>query len=104
MEPISYFEVHMLEHGFAVERVHAPAEEAEVHVEVRTPGSVVGAGFFVVALEVGGLGDCLFILEGCHQSSLFLRDFGRKRVMLLPPLTRERRLAGGSLLIWVYQP
>ena len=104
MESALYFEVHLLEHGFAVERVHTPAEEAEVHVEVRTPGSVVGASFFVVALEVGGLGGYLFSLESCHQSSLFLRDFGRKRVMLLPALTRERRLAGGSLLIWVYQP
>jgi hypothetical protein len=45
------FLVHLLEHGLTFEGVHAPAEEAEVHVEVRAPGGVVRAGFLVVALK-----------------------------------------------------
>jgi hypothetical protein len=52
MESMLYFLVHLLKHGFAPERIHAPAEEAEVHVKVRTPCGVVRTGFFVVALEV----------------------------------------------------
>jgi len=48
--------VHMLEHGFAMEGFHAAAEEAEVHVEVRAPGSIVGTGLRIVALEVVGSG------------------------------------------------
>ena len=54
MQAIEDFAVHLLEHGFAVEGIHAAAEESEVHVEARAPRSVVGAGLFVVALEVVG--------------------------------------------------
>src|SRR6185369_9751836 len=43
--------IHLLKHRFATEGVHAPAEEAEVHVEGGAPGGVVGAGLFVVPLE-----------------------------------------------------
>ena len=45
------FAVHLLEHGLAIEWIHSSAEESEVHVELRAPCGVVGAGFFVVALE-----------------------------------------------------
>ena len=54
MKAVEDFAIHLLEHSFAVERIHAAAEESEVHVEVRAPCGVVGAGFFVVALEVVG--------------------------------------------------
>lgn len=46
------FAVHLLQHRLEAERVHAAAEVAEVHVEVRAPGSVVGPRIGVVALEV----------------------------------------------------
>ena len=57
------FAIHLLEHGFAVERIGAGAIEAEVHVEFRTPCRVVRTGFAVVLLEADlgfgsdGLGD-----------------------------------------------
>src|SRR5580704_10784830 len=104
MKAAEYLQVHLLEHGFATEGVHAPAEETKVHVEVRAPGGVVRAGLLVVALKAVARGcgrRCGG--EGCgDQSSRRLRDFGRIRVTPLPMLIRERRLAGGNCLIWLY--
>src|SRR5580658_6778314 len=100
METALYFLVHLLEHGFAVEGVHAPAEEAEVHVEVRAPGCVVRAGFLVVALKVDWSGCRLCgCLKRGHQSNLRLRDFGSIRVMPPPTRISERRLPIGNVFI-----
>src|ERR1700722_8885165 len=54
VKAIEDFAIHLLEHGFAIEGVHASAKESEVHVETGTPCGVVRAGFFVVALKLVG--------------------------------------------------
>ena len=45
------FAIHLLEHGLKAEGIKTAAKVAEVHVEVRTPGCVVGAGVCIVTLK-----------------------------------------------------
>ena len=106
MKAVENLAIHLFEHGLPVEGVHAGQKEAEVHIEVRAPCSVVGAGLFVVALEVVFLKS--FCERSCcdlgHQSSLLRCDFGSMRVIPLPMLMMEWRVEGGSFLTCVYQP
>ena len=80
-EPGEDLAIHLLEHALSGKGILRKAVEAEMHVEAARPGRVVGAGFFVVALDgdfgfrMGQLSVLRAVVSPCfHRDAESARD------------------------------
>src|SRR6185312_17315111 len=106
VQPMHHLNIHLLQHPFAIKRIHSPPEVPEVHIELRTPRRIIGSRLRVVLLQA----DLRTLRTGNRNNPLHLvhrapprRTAGNSLVSPVPTRISDRSVAAGNFFICPYQ-